>query len=184
MPRDGSGNYTQPVSSVSPAVTNTTISPTDFNTLTTDLSTEMTDSLDRSGKGAMLAGLAMGGFKITNVGAPAASTDAARLTDLTIGGDVGGTLAANTVNKIQGTTVTGTTGTGNAVLSAGATHTGITTIAGITNATIPGAGNIGQYISPRNGGSVSSNIVSTAVSLSLTAGNWMLVGQTQFTTSG
>src|SRR5258708_4068555 len=62
MPRDGSGNYTKPVNSVGPAVPLTTISSTDFNQLTTDLAGEMTDSLDRSGKGAMLAGLAAGAF--------------------------------------------------------------------------------------------------------------------------
>src|SRR3977135_4501035 len=106
MPRDASGNYTTPVNSVDPAVAATTISSTDFNQLTADLATELTDSVDRSGKGAMLADLAMGGFKITNVGPPSASTDAARKTDLTLGGDVTGTLAANTVAKIQAVTVT------------------------------------------------------------------------------
>jgi microcystin-dependent protein len=82
MPRDGSGNYTKPVSSVAPAVTNTVINPTDFNGLETDIATEMTDSLNRSGKGAMLAALNAGGFKVTNVGAPVAGTDAVRLTDI------------------------------------------------------------------------------------------------------
>src|SRR6266550_120570 len=130
MPRDASGNYTLPVNSVDPAVAATTISSTDFNQLTNDLATEMTDSLDRSGKGAALANIPMGGFKLTGLGAPSSANDSARLTDLTLGGDVTGTLAASTVSKIQTVTVTGVTGTGNAVLSANATHTGITTIAG------------------------------------------------------
>jgi hypothetical protein len=99
MPRDGSGNYTLPVNSVDPAVTNTTINPTDFNSTMNDLSTEIQDSLDRSGKGAMLAALAMGGFKVQNVGAPSASTDALRLTD------------------IGGTVFSGTTGSGSVVLA-------------------------------------------------------------------
>ena len=117
MPRDGSGTYTTPVNSVDPAVTATTISSADFNALVSDITTEMTDSLDRSGKGAMLAALAMGGFKITNVGAPVATTDAARKADLTLAGDVTGAIGTTNVAKIQGVTVAGVSGTGNVVFN-------------------------------------------------------------------
>lgn len=79
MPRNASSVYSQPVSSVSPSVSNTTIDPSAFNGLMTDLSTEMTNSLDRGGRGAMTAALPMGGFKITNLGAPTAGSDAATL---------------------------------------------------------------------------------------------------------
>lgn len=65
MPRDSSGNYTLPAGN--PVVTGTTIASTWGNATMNDLGTEMTDSLSRSGKGAMLAQ-----FKATDgtVGAP------------------------------------------------------------------------------------------------------------------
>lgn len=55
MSRNSGGTYSLPAGQ--PVVTGSTIDATVFNTLTTDLATEMTDSLDRSGKGAMLAPL-------------------------------------------------------------------------------------------------------------------------------
>lgn len=57
MPRNSSGTYTLPAGN--PVVTGTTISSTWANTTLSDLSSEMTDSLDRSGKGGMLAPLAL-----------------------------------------------------------------------------------------------------------------------------
>jgi len=53
MPRDSNGNYTLP--SGNPVVTGTTITSSWANTTLADLAAEMTDSLDRSGKGGMLA---------------------------------------------------------------------------------------------------------------------------------
>lgn len=55
MPRNSGGAYSLPAGQ--PVVTNTTIGSSVFNALTADLASEMTDSLDRSGKGAMLAQL-------------------------------------------------------------------------------------------------------------------------------
>ena len=54
MPRDSSGNYTLPATG-NPVLTGTTISSTWANMTFNDLAAEMTDSLDRSGKGGMLA---------------------------------------------------------------------------------------------------------------------------------
>ncbi len=56
MSRNASGTYTLP-GGVNPVVTGTTITINWANTTLNDLATEMTDSLDRSGKGAMLAQL-------------------------------------------------------------------------------------------------------------------------------
>ena len=56
MSRNGSGSYTLP-SAVNPVVDGTTISTTWANTTLDDLATAMTDSLDRNGKGGMLAPL-------------------------------------------------------------------------------------------------------------------------------
>lgn len=53
--RNASGTYSLPAGN--PVVTGTTITSTWANTTLSDLKTEMTDSLNRSGKGAMLAPL-------------------------------------------------------------------------------------------------------------------------------
>lgn len=53
--RNASGTYSLPAGN--PVVTGTTISSATHNSTMSDLATEMTDSLNRSGKGAMLAGL-------------------------------------------------------------------------------------------------------------------------------
>lgn len=55
MSRNASGTYSLPTGN--PVTTNTTISSTWANSTLSDIGTELTDSLNRSGKGAMLAGL-------------------------------------------------------------------------------------------------------------------------------
>jgi len=55
MARNASGTYSKPTGQ--PVVTNTAISSVAHNDLVTDLATEITDSLSRSGKGGMLAAL-------------------------------------------------------------------------------------------------------------------------------
>lgn len=55
MPRDSNGNYTLPAGN--PVVTLTTITSSWANTTLADLATAMTDSLDRSGAGGMIAPL-------------------------------------------------------------------------------------------------------------------------------
>lgn len=55
MPRASNGTYTLPAGN--PVVTGSTIASSWANTTLTDIATEMTDSLDRSGKGPMLAAL-------------------------------------------------------------------------------------------------------------------------------
>lgn len=57
MARDASGSWTAPVGN--PVVTSTTISSTVQNTTIDDIGVEITDSLNRSGKGAMLAALGL-----------------------------------------------------------------------------------------------------------------------------
>ncbi len=55
MPRNSSGNYTPPAGN--PVVTDTTITSTWANALVSDLGAQITSSLDRSGRGGMLAPL-------------------------------------------------------------------------------------------------------------------------------
>lgn len=66
MPRNGSGNYTVPAT-VNPVVPGTDITADWANTTLTDLAQGVTDSLDRNGRGGMLAA-----FKVADgaVGAP------------------------------------------------------------------------------------------------------------------
>lgn len=77
MPRDINGTYTLPTNDSSPAAPRNVIRSSDFNELTGDYATALTDSLSRSGDGAMLANLDFGGFaaeNATNIPALAANT--------------------------------------------------------------------------------------------------------------
>lgn len=56
MPRNSSGNYTLP-SAINPVVANTTITASWANLTLTDVAQAVTDSLDRQGRGSMLAPL-------------------------------------------------------------------------------------------------------------------------------
>lgn len=56
MARNSTGNYTVPAA-YNPVITNTNITTLWANTTLADLATAMTDSLDRQGRGAMLAAL-------------------------------------------------------------------------------------------------------------------------------
>lgn len=76
MPRAASGSYTASASSWNPAVTGSDIDPSDWNTLLADISSEISDSFSRSGKGAAKADLSMGGFRMRLVGASASAGDA------------------------------------------------------------------------------------------------------------
>lgn len=106
MPRNGSGTFSVPPGTN--AVPGATIASAPYNAFLADLATEITDSLDRSGKGGMLAALNMGNFRITGLGTPTGVTDAVtkayvdssansgltgQLFGLTLSNDSGGTTA-------------------------------------------------------------------------------------------
>lgn len=82
MPRTTNGTYQQPTGTS--AIYNTVIDPTEYNSLISDLGQEITNSLDRYGRAAMLAALQMGGFRITNMANGVAATDAATVGQLPI----------------------------------------------------------------------------------------------------
>jgi hypothetical protein len=69
MPRDSSGTYT--ASPSSPFVTNTPISSSVANARSSDVATEITDSLSRTGKGGMLSPLTFTGIAATVKGGAA-----------------------------------------------------------------------------------------------------------------
>lgn len=131
MSRNSSGNYTLPTGN--PVVPGTTISTVWANATLGDLSAEMTDSLNRSGKGAMLAPL-----KATDgtVAAPSLTfandpdTGVYRVSDNVVA------MGAN-ATQVQRWTTTGTTITGAAAVSGAATVGGG---AVVTNATSNGNG--------------------------------------------
>lgn len=68
MPRDPSGNYALPTNDSSPAAPRNVIRSSDFNELTGDYATALTDSWSRSGKGKALADLDMDNFDLLNPG--------------------------------------------------------------------------------------------------------------------
>lgn len=76
MPRDSNGVYTKPANTT--AVTGTSISSSAYNTLADDEANALTDSLSRSGKGAMQADLNMSAKKVTALAAATADSDAVR----------------------------------------------------------------------------------------------------------
>lgn len=80
MSRSAGGVYTTPPGS--DAVSGAAVDSSDFNTLLDDLENEITDSLSRSGKGAMTANLAMGAHKVTGLAAGSANGDAIRYEQL------------------------------------------------------------------------------------------------------
>lgn len=59
-----------------PVVSGTVISSTAFNALTADLATGLTTAITKDGQSTPTANIKFGGFKLTNVGAGTASTDA------------------------------------------------------------------------------------------------------------
>lgn len=73
MPRQSSGSYIAPANTA--AVSGQTISSSAFNALETDIGNEVTNSLDRLGRGAMQAPLNFGGFKAQNAADPASAQD-------------------------------------------------------------------------------------------------------------
>ena len=107
MARDGSGNYTLPAGNPIPFRQKPAQSA-GMNATLADIATALQDSLSRSGKGAMLANLAMGGFALVGLGLATAATPAVSFAGATttglyapgagqIGIAVGG-VAAYTIN--------------------------------------------------------------------------------------
>lgn len=76
MPRASNGTYTLP-NTVNPVVAGTTITSNWANTTMNDIASVLTSCLDRAGRGAMQADLAMGGFKVTGLADGVATGDAA-----------------------------------------------------------------------------------------------------------
>ena len=134
MSFNGSGTFLIN-SSGQPVVTNTIITSTAFNALTADLAAGLSTCLTKDGQTTPTANIKLGGFKLTNVGAPTIAGDAlsfgqdATIDDLTVTGTIsvsglgtytntqtftGSTsaLAAKLKNALEGVTISATAATG------------------------------------------------------------------------
>lgn len=97
MPRNSSGDYTLP----SPmAVALQVASSATVNNIMNDVATELTDSLDRSGKGSMLADLPMANHKVTGMKAGTAAADAATVAQVRDGTLPHATAVTGTVDAL------------------------------------------------------------------------------------
>jgi hypothetical protein len=128
MSRSAGGDYTLPGGNPIAFGTRPASSSL-YNSTFADIATELTDSLSRTGKGAMLADLEMGGFDIVDVVAITASGTVSAAA-LTASGAVTGATAAISGNATVGGTL-GITGvatfTAAPVMQAGMTVTGTVT---------------------------------------------------------
>ena len=165
MSRDSSGNYTLPAG-VNPVVAGTTITDDWANTTLQDVATGLTDSWDRSGRGAPLANLSMGSFKFTTMAAGSASTDSIRYgqavnqdsTTIASGSTVDLVTNLQSDVTISGTTTITSFGTGAAAgVRKFVTFTGALTLTHSSTLICPGATNIsiaaGDSIELRSEGS-------------------------------
>lgn len=84
MSRDGSGNYSLPAGN--PVVTNTVISSTWANNTLADIAAALTQSLSKDGQTTPTADLSMGNFKLRNLAAALARTDAPNAGQIQDGG--------------------------------------------------------------------------------------------------
>lgn len=76
MPFNGSGSFVPIASPDFPAVAGTTIRSAQFNAVINDLMNGLSEVQTRNGQAPATGNWSMGGFKLTNLGAPTASSDA------------------------------------------------------------------------------------------------------------
>ena len=132
MPLNGSGAYTPP-SPQFPAIPNTLILASDYNAVLNDVAAALSQAVFRDGQGAFTGNQSMGGFKLTNMAAGTADTDAVRKSQLlalfpidaiylTAGNTNPGTFLGGTwVQIAQGRTLIGVGTLGSDTYAAGAT---------------------------------------------------------------
>lgn len=82
MARNGSGNYSPPTNSWSPAVNSVAATAVDWNSILNDLSAALTQSVSRDGQAAMTGNLPMGGNKLTGLAAGTGTGDSLRFEQL------------------------------------------------------------------------------------------------------
>ena len=78
MARNGSGIYSAPIAGSYPAIGNTVISSTKFNTLISDIAAALTQSMSADGQTTVTADIPMSGHKHTGLSAGTANGDSVR----------------------------------------------------------------------------------------------------------
>lgn len=73
MPRNGSGTYSAPTTSWSPAVDGNSATTADFNTLRADMEAALSQSIASDGQTPITGNLPMSGYKLTGLGTGSAS---------------------------------------------------------------------------------------------------------------
>jgi len=161
MSRNSSGTYSLPGGN--PVVTGTTISSTWGNTTLSDIATELTNSLDRSGRGAMLASLQLFAGTVSSPGLNFSLESTSGLYRAGAG-DVRFSLLGSDLVKLTAALVTVTGGiTASATITA-ATFSG----SGASLTSLPVAALVGQ-VAVANGGTASSTAAGARTSLGVTA---------------
>lgn len=132
MPRDASGTYTLPTNDSSPAAPRNVIRSSDFNELTSDYATALTDSLSRSGDGKMLADLDMDGFDLLNAPNLATAAQGAKADSALQPAAIGVSVQAfnATLAALSAPTTSQTTETRTASLRVPVTGTGVVVAVG------------------------------------------------------
>ena len=128
MSYNGSGTFNIN-SAGQPVVSGTVISSTAFNALTSDLATGLSTALTKDGQTTPTANITLGGYKITNLAAGTAASDAVRFSQLQ-GGSTSTYITAAGADTITGTvtpTLTAyTTGQQFSFVAAGTNTTAVT----------------------------------------------------------
>jgi len=169
MARNAAGTYSKPAGQ--PVVSGTSISTVAHNALADDIATELTDSLSRSGKGAMLDVLevvdgVIGGPGVAFASEPTSGTyraGAGDVRDTVLGADVVKRTAAGVdiTGKMAATgAVSGTTGTFSAAVS-GTTGTFSGAVAGTTGTFSAGLGDDTSH-GNRGGGALHADATGAA----------------------
>lgn len=82
MPRNGSGGYTPPSNSWSPALNGASATATDWNATLTDVAAAIQQSISADGQTTITGNLQMGGNKLTNLAAGSAAGQSVRFEQL------------------------------------------------------------------------------------------------------
>lgn len=107
MPLNGSGTYTPPTPAY-PAIPNTTILASDFNTILEDLTTALSLAVYKDGQASMVANLNMATFKINNLGIGVSPNDATNVLQVFTNPTFTGTTGAGTILTGTKATITAT----------------------------------------------------------------------------
>lgn len=109
MPRNN-GIYIPPPSTWFPATDGNPATADDWNTLLSDISSALTQSVSKDGQTTMVGALPMGNQRIINLGAATANSDALRRAAIAKGADIASAATITIPNEGSLFTVTGTTG--------------------------------------------------------------------------